>query len=829
MTARSWVRSGLVAVLATMIHAISGGSPVAAQQSATGTILGVVTAVEAGEELGGVLVEVVELRRRGLTNGAGRYAFGGVPAGSYTLRFSRLGQTMHEQRVTIGAGTEVVVDAALGTEAIDLPPLMVLLGRTRLVGDVTRARQLPGSAHVIDRTELAALKLPFDDINMMLRQVPGVNIQQEEGFGLRPNLGMRGTGTERSSKVTLMEDGILIAPAPYAAPAAYYFPVAGRMEAIEVRKGSSQVKYGPRTIGGAVNLVSSSVPADFGVSLDAGAGPNGSRKVVARMGDSYTNGGWLLETYQLQTDGFKVLDGSGPTGFDVEDYIGKVRLNTDRQRSGAYHEVEVKFGRYGEASNETYVGLTDADFRAAPLRRYAGTQADLLNVSQRQAVARYFFQPNRLLDVTATAYRTEAARNWYKLQSVNGKGLNGVLERPAAHEAELAILRGGESADDALKLRTNNREYYAQGIQTAVGVRFETFGVGHDFEVGVRYHQDQEDRFQHENGYRMAAGLMVRTSNGAPGSQENRVGAARALAFYLQEHLTIGRLTLTPGVRREAIAFTRTDYDLGDAERAAPKAVLENEVTAWIPGVGASVLLRPGARVFGGVHRGFGPPGPGAKAETRPETSVNYELGTWLRVGAGGVQLVGFYSDYANILGAATLATGNQGTGDLFNGGSVGVQGLEATADYDLSPGRAALRLPVSLTYTHTRAEFRSAFQSAYAPWGKVEIGDELPYLPRHQLNGTVGVRGDAWSLRLSADHNSAVRTVAGQGEMDPVQSTESFLLFGVGGEYRVSTLGTLYASVQNLTNESYIAARQPAGARPGLPRTFMAGVRVDR
>ena len=145
--------------------------------------------------------------------------------------------------------------------------------------------------------------------------MPGVNIQEEEGFGLRPNIGIRGTGSERSANITLMEDGVLIAPAPYAAPAAYYFPVTGRMKAVEVRKGSSQIKYGPRTNGGALNLVSRDIPSRFEVNGSLGAWVT-TRQARLNSWPAIRRArfGWMLQTYQLSTDGFKRLDQGGNTG-----------------------------------------------------------------------------------------------------------------------------------------------------------------------------------------------------------------------------------------------------------------------------------------------------------------------------------------------------------------------------------------------------------------------------------------------------------------------------------------------------------------------------------
>ena len=159
------------------------------------------------------------------------------------------------------APTEAAEAQDSSTEAEDAgeeEPLV--FERMRVVGTPEKQDHATGSVHYLDQERLA--RQDYENIHRTLTQVPGVNVRDEDGYGLRPNIGMRGSGVERSANITLMEDGVLIAPAPYSAPAAYYFPTAGRMEGIEVSKGSASIRQGPRTNGGVLNMISSSIPGE---------------------------------------------------------------------------------------------------------------------------------------------------------------------------------------------------------------------------------------------------------------------------------------------------------------------------------------------------------------------------------------------------------------------------------------------------------------------------------------------------------------------------------------------------------------------------------------
>lgn len=744
--------------------------------------------------------------------------------GTYAIAVRHTAYLPLSEQVTLGHGETGRVEVVLSPDITQK-----LHERVMVVGGPEAVGTIPGSAVYLDTSDLNRQQVAFGDIHRHLRRVPGVYIQEEEGFGLRPNIGMRGAATERSSNITVMEDGVLAAPAPYAAPAAYYFPVTARMKGIEVRKGSSQIKYGPRTHGGALNLISTPIPDNLSLSGDLIFGSFGTRNLYATLGDSYSHFGWVAETFQITTNGFKELDTGGDTGFDIEDYLVKFRLNTD-PRSHRYQHLEFKFGRTSQDSDETYLGLTEADFRANSRRRYAASQEDRFHSDFRQLQARHFLLLSSNLDLTTVLYRNDFSRNWYKLQSVLGRGLAGILSAPDTYPVELGVLRGADSEAHALTARANNREYYAHGVQSVLGMRLAPGTTRHLFEVGLRYHEDQEDRFQHDDRYQMQNSRMLLTQQGAPGSQDNRIGDARAWAFFIQDRIEWRKWTLVPGIRYENIELTRTDYSRTDPSRTTPTAVRANLVDVWVPGIGVHYAVTPVVGLFGGVHRGFAPPGPGSTEETDAERSVNYEFGTRWTARTFRTELVGFYNRYSNLLGRDTLSSGGAGTGDLFNGGAARIRGFEASFDYDFREALPiSFGLPVRLAYTLTDGEFRNSFQSSFAPWGNVVIGDELPYLPGQQLFLAVGVERPLWSFEVESSYVGRMRTVAGQGPIPDRLATDSRMLVNLTGQYRLTEDGTrLFVSVQNLTDNEYIAARNPSGARPGLARTVMAGIRFS-
>ena len=92
------------------------------------------------------------------------------------------------------AGVSVLAGPTLGSiepatdgSAIGAP---AALGVVTVIGSRDALDLIPGSGDILDRELLEAAHV--FTVNEALRKVPGLMARDEEGFGLRPNIGVRG-------------------------------------------------------------------------------------------------------------------------------------------------------------------------------------------------------------------------------------------------------------------------------------------------------------------------------------------------------------------------------------------------------------------------------------------------------------------------------------------------------------------------------------------------------------------------------------------------------------------------------------------------------------
>lgn len=704
-------------------------------------------------------------------------------------------------------------------------------------------RRVVGSAHVVDNETLE--RFESDDVQRALRATPGVYVRDEDGVGLRPNIGLRGASSDRSAKVTLLEDGVLLTPAPYAAPAAYYFPMTTRLVGIEVFKGPAAIRTGPHTIGGALNLRTRAVPTlDIG-AVDVGAGFVDAGRLTRRLhgfagtgDDGSAHGvawGVVVEGAHVDSDGFKrvVGDPAAPTGFVRDDLMLKARVGSPLLAE-VRHSLELKLGLGHEHSSETYLGLSDEDFRRDPLARYAASANDEMQWWRTQGQLRYAFVADDL-DVDVVAYRHDLDRTWNKVNRIAGaSSLHDVLTLNTPRNGLLRARLNGvdvdafNSADDTSDLSVfvgpNERTYVSQGVQGSARTTLRHVLLGgaleHRVEAGARLHHDGIVRKHSERAFVPLAFTLVDVDDDDRDDvTADNAADALALAVFVADEMRIGRVSVVPGVRVESIWGQFINRVRGGDAGGDP--VMSHQL-AVLPGLGVAVEPLDRVVVLAGVHRGFSPVAPGQTKDVRPEESTAVELGSRvdLRRALGlTLELTGFASLYDNIVGECTFSAGCvDDIGTQTNGGRALTTGVESAARHEVRfDDERRLRFDASYTFTH--AQFLSSFTSPHPLFGDVAAGDEMAYIPAHQLAFTGAVVVDGVDVGLSAGLISAMRDVPGQGPTQAHERTDVQAVVDVVAGVDVVDNVRLTLRVDNVFDQRAIVSRRPFGARPGKPR----------
>lgn len=696
----------------------------------------------------------------------------------------------------------------------------------RIVGSQADARAIAGSVNVITSEELEVFE--YTDIHKILSNVPGVNFRPEEGFGLRPNISIRGTYADRSGKITLMEDGVLIAPAPFSASSAYYFPTTGRLAGVEVLKGPAAIANGPYTVGGAINMLSTPIPEDTQGFFNQEVGQHGSMRTHATYGSSKENYGFLVEGHIWESDGFDTIqDETGDTGFRKDDFLAKFRLNSDRGLD-IYHELNFKYQWSEESSDQTYVGLSDASFKNNAHERYGMTKYDNMDNDHESMSLNYVLDAGDF-ELSATVYENDFARNWFKVDKIDnkkvygiGNGINNIIG--AANEGNfdaVAILNGENSKAVEIKLKNNNRVYESSGIDLKLSWSSEM----HYVTAGYRETEDSEDRMQWYATADWMNGKMGSLVEGAmPGySSNNRLTSADTSAFHISDVITLGNLTVNLGYRSEEWTIVQERYV--DTARSAiatdkgyPKTLSDSDNSLF--GFGATYDVSDNVSIYGGFHEGFTPTSGGAD----PERADNSEIGVRYASGDTFIDVGYFNTDYQNMFGSCTASGGASGEceiGDSFNAGEAKISGLELVAETIVES--SGMTFPLRLSFTSTDAEFKNTFSSSF--WGDVSAGMAIPDLPETQLALSAGFdTGNGWSGTATAYSFGGTCSVA---SCEAGTKVDSYNTLDLTLNREISEKIDLYLTMTNLADNEDVVARAPKnGARAQASRITLIGAR---
>ncbi|MEX0981959.1 MAG: TonB-dependent receptor [Bacteroidales bacterium] len=763
-----------------------------------------------------------------ITNENGAFTLQGLPGEEVLLCIDGLGYKTIYHPLTPGSNQEELLFQIEEDELL-LEEVVVTGSRVGLL------RYLPGSANIVQQRELA-IAAPVS-ANEILRNIPGVHVVDEEGAGLRVNIGIRGLDPDRSRNVLVLEDGIPVALAPYGEPEMYYSPNIERMAGMEVLKGNGSILFGPQTIGGVVNYITD----------DPGKEPAG--KVAFRAGDFGYNSTYLKYGNTINNLGFainynrKAAREFGPTTFLLHDLNTKLVMDLSPKS-----KLSMKLGVYDENSNSTYVGITQAMYDAGGYDYLTIAPDDNLHIRRYAVSASHAYQVKDGLKLNTTLFAYTTSRDWNRQDFTYDPGASRLTD----------IVHGTEYANEgAIFMRDGtgqrNRQFEVAGIEPRLSYRYELLNMTSKLDAGVR--------FLYERAYEQRVnGTRAGVASGDLRNDETRTGNAFS-SFIQHKTLLTEQLTITAGLRSEIIRYERDIFRLNHVDTLIGNSTRD---FALIPGAGINYNISDNIGLFTGLHRGYAPPrtkdaisNNGIDLELEAENSWNYELGMRTELFGAKMELTAFYMNFSNQVIPVSESSGGAGAG-LINGGATTHKGVEMSVLMPLNgpaPGKWNNSFMVAGTYVDSRFSSdryileKTGTNEEISPVYVSVKGNKTPYAPELTLSsalvidyaGTVG-------LRLSGNYTGAqftdalntedVRDYIAQDAADSDYNYKQATLNGrigiirahfvadASAWYRLGSSGLEFTlAVKNLTDERYIASRRPQGLRVGMPRFISGGI----
>lgn len=538
-------------------------------QTGKGSITGTVKD-KTQKPVGLATIQVEQTAFGAYTDERGKFTIKNIPQGNYIIIVSLVGFESIRQNVTVKAGETTTV-------SFDVPKKIHLLKEVSITstGIKGETKDIPGTISVIDAKQIQ--ESGAQNIGQIITRVPGTNYLDEDGRGLKPNIGLRGLEPLRNKNLLVLLDGKFpIGMTYYGSPASYYMTPVQSIERIEVIKGASPVLYGGYSVGGVINMITKKGEYTPETKADLSYGSFNSLNVQLSSGGNTGKTNYLVSGLLRQGDGFR-----DRSKFKVGDFT--INLGT---RIDSTSEISLYLNGFGEDS-ETPGGLTQAQYEAS--------------VKQSQHTSDHFYSKRFS---TAISYKKVYKKYHTFSTSVYGNYFERDWWFAYKNPTTTGALRG----------------IHALGNVTDYHYKKDIFKKKNSLIAGIRIHTDRLDNLS-------IAGADKEARTGT--TTGNDVNKSFIYEGYIYDEFGLTKnLTLASGIRYTDITYTKNDF--------IKKRKEEMKVNATVYSFGFIYKLLEHSRIYATVSRGFQPPTLNAAVNPanidagvnlKPETSMNFEAG----------------------------------------------------------------------------------------------------------------------------------------------------------------------------------------------------------
>ena len=523
---------------------------------------------------------------------SGKFTIKNIPQGDYIIVASIIGFEPIKQNVSVKAGETIIISFDVAEKVHALKEVSIT--STGIKGEI---KDIPGTVSIIDSRQIQ--ESGAQNIGQIINRVPGVNYLDEDGRGLKPNIGLRGLDPLRNRNLLVLMDGKFpIGMTYYGDPASYYMTPVQSVDRIEVIKGASPVLYGGYSVGGVVNMITKKGKYTPETKADVSYGSYNSINTQVSTGGNNGKVNYMISGLYRQGDSFRKRG-----KFNVKDFT--INIGTELDSTS---EISLYLNGFAEDS-ETPGGLTQAQYDADP--------------TQSQHTSDHFYSKR-----FSTALSYKKVYKKYHTFSTSVYGNYFVRDWWIAY-----------------KNPTNNgflRDIHALGNVSDYNFTKDIFKKKNSLIVGVRVHSDRLDDIN-------IAGADKESRTGT--TTGNAINTSFIYEGFIYDEFSITKnLTIAPGIRYTNINYSKKDF--------IKKRKDEMNVEAVVYSGGLIYKLFEHSRIYATVSKGFQPPtlnaalNPGnidSDVDLKAETSMNYEAGfrtdpfSWLSLNASVYRM-----DFAN-------------------------------------------------------------------------------------------------------------------------------------------------------------------------------------